>query len=165
MDRGAWQGMVHGVAESDTTEWLTLSTLRLEIPYIVFWSFGEKLYKFLFYVSCGKKTSEFTEFYWIYIWEWGFPKGNQPWIFIGRTDTEAEAPVLWPLAVKSQLIGKIPWRWVKGQRSAWQRIRWLDSVTDSMEMNLDKLQEILKDREAWFMGSQRVRHDLATGHQ
>ena len=36
------------------------------------------------------------------------PKGNQPWIFIGRTDAEAEAPVLWPLDAKSQLIGKDP---------------------------------------------------------
>ena len=36
------------------------------------------------------------------------PKGNQPWIFIGRTDAEAEAPILWPPDVKSQLTGKDP---------------------------------------------------------
>ena len=45
---------------------------------------------------------------WIYIWVWRFPKGNQPWIFIRKADAEAEAPVLWPLAVNSQLIEKNP---------------------------------------------------------
>ena len=44
----------------------------------------------------------------IYIWVWRFPKGNQPWIFIRKADAEAEAPVLWPLAVNSQLIEKNP---------------------------------------------------------
>ena len=56
------------------------------------------------------------------------PKGNQPWIFIGRTDAEAEAPVLWPPDAKSHLIGKDPdtrkdWR---QEDRGWQRIRWLD---------------------------------------
>ena len=61
------------------------------------------------------------------------PKGNQPWIFIGRTDAEAEAPIHWPPDAKSWLIGKDPdagkdW----GQkRRGWQRMRWLDSITDS----------------------------------
>ena len=78
------------------------------------------------------------------------PKGNQPWIFIGRTDAEAEAPVLGPPDVKSRLIGKDPdagkdWR---QKRRGWQRMRWLDSITDSMGMNLSKLREIVKDREA-----------------
>ena len=45
---------------------------------------------------------------WIYIWVWRFPKGNQSWIFIRKADAEAEAPVLWPLAVNSQLIEKNP---------------------------------------------------------
>ena len=79
------------------------------------------------------------------------PKGNQPWIYVGRTDAEAEAPVLWPPDVKNWLIGKDPdagkdWR-QKEKRV--ERIWWLDSITDSMDMSLSKLQEILKDRKTW----------------
>ena len=63
------------------------------------------------------------------------PKGSQPWIFIGRTDAKAEAPILWPPVVKGRLIGKDPdagkdWRQEeKGQ----QRMTWLDGITNSME--------------------------------
>ena len=46
-----------------------------------------------------------------------------------------------------------------------QRMRWLDSITDSKDMNMSKLQEIVEDKEAWFVGSQRVRHDLVTEQQ
>ena len=77
-------------------------------------------------------------------------KENQPWIFIRRTDAEAEAPILWPHGAKSQLIRKDPdagkdWRQKKGV----QRMRWSDSTTDSMNKNLSKLQEIVEDRGAW----------------
>ena len=79
------------------------------------------------------------------------PKGNQTWIFIRRTDAETEAPKFWTPHAKSQLLGKtLMLGKIEGRnRRGWQRIRWLDSITDSMNMNLRKLQETGKDRRVW----------------
>ena len=73
------------------------------------------------------------------------PKGNQLWVFIGRIDVKA--PILWPPDVKSWLIEQDPN--AGKRRRGHQRMRWLDSTTKSMDMNLSKLQKIVKDRWAW----------------
>ena len=98
------------------------------------------------------------------------PKGNRPWIVIGRTDDEAEAPILWLPDVKSWLtgktlmLGKIEGRRRRGQ----QRMRWLDGITDSMDMSLSNPGRQWKTGKSGVlqsMGFQRVSHDLATEHQ
>ena len=81
------------------------------------------------------------------------PKGNQPWMLLGRTDAEVEAPILWPLDAKNWLTGEDPdagknWRQEEKGRG-WQRMRWLDDITDSMGMGLSRLLELVMISKAW----------------
>ena len=90
------------------------------------------------------------------------PKGNQPWIFIKRIGTKVEVSIFWPLDAKSQLIGKDPdagkdWGQEEKRMTEDEMVGWLTWLTDSMDISLSKLQEIVKDREA----SQAIVHGVA----
>ena len=148
MDRGAWEATIHGVVKSQQTHWAT----------------NKYKNKMAWELNFNKTASplDCKEI------QPGHPKGNQSWVFIGRTDAEAETPILWPPHGKSWLIGKDPDCWEglgaggEGDDRGWDG--WMASPTLCTWVWANSRSWWWTGRPGvlWFMGLQRVGHDWAT---
>ena len=93
-----------------------------------------------------------------------YPKGNKPWIYIGKSDAEAETPILWqPIGRAYSLESTLMLGIIEDRKRRWQRMRCLDGITDLVDMSLSW--RIGKPDILQFIGSQRVRHDWVTEKQ
>ena len=145
MDREAWRAEIQccnswGCKQSDTTEWLNWTEVKNQC----FWTV---VLEHTIHSPLENKEIKLVSL-----------KGNQPWIFSGKTDAEAEVPIFWPPDANNWLFGKDSgagkhWR-QKEKRD--QMIICLDGIIDSMDMNLGKFQEMVRDRKAWHAAVHEV---------